>query len=205
MMSDAMVYVVDDEPEIRDSVAMLLRSVGIGSKTFASGTEFLAAADLEAAGCVIADVRMPGISGLELQENLRAKQVRLPIIIITGHGDVAMAVRAMKAGAADFIEKPFNGQVLLDAVNRALASSRADAGEPAQRVSIDERLATLSAREREVMVLIAEGRPNKVVATRLGLSTRTVETHRANIMQKMGAKSLADLVRMAIASGLLEV
>lgn len=204
-MSDAVVYVVDDEPEIRESVAMLLRSVGIGSKTFASGTEFLAAADLDAAGCVIADVRMPGISGLELQEHLRAKQVRLPIIIITGHGDVGMAVRAMKAGAADFIEKPFNGQVLLDAVNRALASTRAEAGEPAQREVVEERLTGLTAREREVMILIAEGRPNKVVATRLGLSTRTVETHRANIMQKMGAKSLADLVRMAITSGLLEV
>lgn len=203
-MSDAVVYVVDDEPEIRESVAMLLRSVGIGSKSFASGSEFLAAADLDAAGCVVADVRMPGISGLELQEHLRAKQVRLPIIIITGHGDVAMAVRAMKAGAADFIEKPFNGQVLLDAVNRALASGRAEAGEPAQREAVEERLAALTSREREVMILIAEGRPNKVVATRLGLSTRTVETHRANIMQKMGAKSLADLVRMAIASGLLE-
>ena len=135
---------------------------------------------------MVVDVRMPGMSGLELQEALRARGAQLPVMLITGHGDVAMAVRAMKAGAADFIEKPFNDQVLLDAVNRALAQSRADATRPGRTAARSRRaIATLTPREREVMLLVAEGRPNKVVATRLGLSTRTVEVHRAKVMEKM--------------------
>lgn len=203
-MPEPTVFVVDDEPAIRDSLAMLLRSVGLASRTFPSAPAFLEASDASAPGCVVADVRMPGMSGLELQEALRARAVRLPVIIITGHGDIAMAVRAMKAGAADFIEKPFNEQVLLDAVHRALAQSRADAAPPgSNRGEIEARMATLTPREHEVMLLIAEGRPNKVVATRLGLSTRTVEVHRAKVMEKTGARSLAELVRMAIACDLI--
>ncbi len=203
-MPEPTVFVVDDEPAIRDSLAMLLRSVGLASRTFPSAPAFLEGFDAKAPGCVVADVRMPGMSGLELQEALRAQQARLPVIIITGHGDIAMAVRAMKAGAADFIEKPFNDQVLLDAVHRALAQSRADAA-PAgsNRPEIEARVATLTPREHEVMLLIVEGRPNKVVATRLGLSTRTVEVHRAKVMEKMGVRSLAELVRMAIACDLI--
>ena len=203
-MPEPTVYIVDDEPAIRDSLAMLLRSVGLASRTFPSAPAFLEGFDAGAPGCLVADVRMPGMSGLELQEALRARQAALPVIIITGHGDIAMAVRAMKAGAADFIEKPFNEQVLLDAVHRALAQQRP--GEPppsAVRAEIEARVATLTPREREVMLHVAEGRPNKVVATRLGLSTRTVEVHRAKAMEKMQARSLAELVRMAIACELM--
>jgi len=200
---EPLVYVVDDEASIRDSLAMLLRSVGLASRTFADARSFLAAYQPRPDACLVADVRMPGMSGIELQEALRTRGAELPIIIITGHGDIAMAVRAMKAGAADFIEKPFHDQTLLDAVHRALARS-ADPRKDAAAVDSDElrkRLATLTPREKEVMALVVEGRPNKAVATRLGLSTRTVEVHRAKAMEKMQAQSLADLVRMAIACG----
>jgi len=207
--AEPLVHVVDDEPAIRDSLAMLLRSVGLASELHADARAFLGAFQPRPHACLVADVRMPGMSGIELMETLRARGMRLPVIIITGHGDIAMAVRAMKAGASDFIEKPFNDQTLLDAVHRALAppqtadapadASPADAGSETAR-----RLATLTPREREVLVLVAEGRPNKVVATRLDLSTRTVEVHRAKVMEKMQARSLADLVRMAIACGLLK-
>ena len=203
-MSDPTVYVVDDEPAIRDSLAMLLRSVGLQAQTFQSATAFLEAYGPELSGCLVADVRMPGMSGLELQEALAARESALPVIIITGHGDVAMAVRAMKAGAADFIEKPFNEQVLLDAVHRALASRKPGAPASAGRAEIEARVAALTPREKEVLLLVADGRPNKVVATRLGLSTRTVEVHRAKVMEKMQARSLADLVRMAIACELMK-
>jgi RNA polymerase sigma factor (sigma-70 family) len=200
---EPLVYVVDDEASIRDSLAMLLRSVGLASRTFTDAKSFLAAYEPRPDTCLIADVRMPGMSGIELQEALRSRGAALPIIIITGHGDIAMAVRAMKAGAADFIEKPFHDQTLLDAVHRALARS----ADPRAEAALDgdelgRRLATLTPREREVMALVVEGRPNKTVATRLGLSTRTVEVHRAKAMEKMQAHSLADLVRMAIACGM---
>lgn len=201
---EPLVYVVDDEASIRDSLAMLLRSVGLASRTFADARSFLATYQPRPDACLVADVRMPGMSGIELQEALRTRGAELPIIIITGHGDIAMAVRAMKAGAADFIEKPFHDQTLLDAVHRALARS-ADPRKDAAAVDSDElrkRLATLTPREKEVMALVVEGRPNKAVATRLGLSTRTVEVHRAKAMEKMQAQSLADLVRMAIACGM---
>lgn len=201
---EPLVYVVEDEASIRDSLAMLLRSVGLASRTFADARSFLAAYQPRPDTCLVADVRMPGMSGIELQEALRSRGAELPIIIITGHGDIAMAVRAMKAGAADFIEKPFHDQTLLDAVHRALARS-ADPRKDAAAVDDDEirkRLATLTPREKEVMALVVEGRPNKAVATRLGLSTRTVEVHRAKAMEKMQAQSLADLVRMAIACGM---
>jgi FixJ family two-component response regulator len=204
-MPEPTVYIVDDEPAIRDSLALLLRSVGLASRAFPSAPAFLDGFDPAVPGCLVADVRMPGMSGLELQEALRDRQARLPVIIITGHGDIAMAVRAMKAGAADFIEKPFNEQVLLDAVHRALARHRPGEAPPsAVRAEIAARVAALTPREREVMLLVAEGRPNKVVATRLGLSTRTVEVHRAKAMEKMQARSLADLVRMAIACELMK-
>jgi len=198
---EPLVHVVDDEPAIRESLGMLLRSVGLRSRAYAGAHEFLDAWRPDGTECLVCDVRMPGMSGLELQEALNARHVRLPVVLITGHGDVAMAVRAMKAGASDFIEKPFNDQVLLDAVNRALAHARD--GQGAGRAEIEARLESLTPREREVMLLVAEGRPNKVVATRLGLSTRTVEVHRAKLMEKMQARSLADLVRMAIACGLM--
>ena len=199
---DPVVYVVDDEPAVRDSLAMLLRSVGLATRTFDGARGFLDAFQPAPNACLLADVRMPGMSGLELQEALRARGLKLPVIVLTGHGDIAMAVRAMKAGAADFIEKPYNDQVLIDAVHRALAASRSPQPAPADRAGIDARLATLSPREREVMQFVIEGKPNKVIATRLGLSTRTVEVHRAKVMEKMQAASLAELVRMALAAGL---
>jgi two-component system, LuxR family, response regulator FixJ len=204
-MPDALVFVVDDEPAIRDSLAMLLRSVGLATRTFDGAQAFLDAFQPVPNACLLADVRMPGMSGLELQETLRSRGLKVPVIVLTGHGDIAMAVRAMKAGAADFIEKPYNDQVLIDAVHRALAASRAPQGAApaaADRAGIEARVATLSPREREVMQLVIEGRPNKVIATRLGLSTRTVEVHRAKVMEKMQAASLAELVRMALAAGL---
>lgn len=204
--TESLVYIVDDEAPIRDSLAMLLRSVGLASRAFPDARSFLAQFEPRPRTCLIVDVRMPGMSGLELQESLGSRGAALPVIIITGHGDVAMAVRAMKNGAADFLEKPFNDQVLLDAVQRVLGDAAEPAGlaETIQREQVGARLAQLTPREREVMELVAEGRPNKVVATRLGLSTRTVEVHRAKVMEKMQAGSLADLVRMAIAAGMLE-
>lgn len=205
--AEPLVYVIDDEAPIRDSLAMLLRSVGLTSSLFADAPSFLAAAPWQEHACVIADVRMPGMSGLELQEAMRVGGSSLPMIIVTGHGDIGMAVRAMKNGAADFIEKPFNGQVLLDAVHRALAQSGtltavATVSADRQREDLERRVASLSPREREVMTLVAQGLPNKSVATRLDLSTRTVEVHRAKVMEKMGARSLAELVRMNIEAGL---
>jgi len=199
---EPLVHVVDDEAAIRESLAMLLRSVGFASRSYAGAQEFLGAwRPQQGPECLVCDVRMPGMSGLELQEALNARNASLPVVLITGHGDVGMAVRAMKAGASDFIEKPFNDQVLLDAVNRALA--RARDGQGGGRAEVEARLATLTPREREVLLLVVEGRPNKVVATRLGLSTRTVEVHRAKVMEKMQARSLAELVRMAILCGLM--
>lgn len=203
-MPEPTVYVVDDEPAVRDSLVMLLGSVGLRVEAFAGGAAFLGVYSPALTGCLVADVRMPGMSGLELQEALAALGSTLPVIIITGHGDVAMAVRAMKAGAADFIEKPFNEQTLLDAVHRALASHKPNGPPGAARAELEARVASLTPREREVMLLVAEGRPNKVVATRLGLSTRTVEVHRAKVMEKMQARSLADLVRMSIACELVQ-
>jgi len=200
---EPLVYIVDDEVSIRDSLAMLLRSVGLASQKFTDAKSFLSAYQPRLHACLIADVRMPGMSGIELQEALRARDANLPMIIITGHGDIAMAVRAMKAGAADFIEKPFHDQTLLDAVHRALARSEhaLETVDALDSIDLRSRLESLTPREREVMALVVEGRPNKVIATRLGLSTRTVEVHRAKSMEKMGASSLADLVRMAIACG----
>jgi len=198
---EALVHVVDDEPAIRESLAMLLRSVGLQSRAYDSAQAFLESWRPGGAACLVCDVRMPGMSGLELQEALKARNAQLPVVLITGHGDVAMAVRAMKAGASDFIEKPFNDQVLLDAVNRALA--RARDGQGAGRAEAEARVGSLTPREREVMLLVAEGRPNKLVATRLGLSTRTVEVHRAKVMEKLQARSLAELVRMAILCDLM--
>jgi two-component system response regulator FixJ len=204
---EPLVYIADDEAAIRDSLAMLLRSVGLASTAFADARDFLAAYRGRSHACLVADVRMPGMSGIELLEALRARGAALPVIIVTGHGDIAMAVRAMKIGAADFIEKPFHDQTLLDAVHRALAQSStvvASIDPAAERTAVQARVDSLTPREREVLLLVAAGRPNKMVATRLGLSTRTVEVHRAKVMEKMQAGSLADLVRACIACGLAE-
>lgn len=199
-MSDtSAVYVVDDDKAVRDSLRWLIESVGVRVETFASAREFLDRCDAgEVRGCLVADVRLPGISGLDLQENLRQRGLYLPTIVITGHGDVPLAVRAMKAGALDFIEKPFSDQVLLDRIREALSTDERYRELAVQREEIVERYERLSRREREVMQLVVQGRLNKQIAAELGLSHKTIEVHRAHAMEKMEADSLAELVRMAV-------
>ncbi len=195
------VFIVDDDAAVRDSLKFLMRSVGHPVETFPSALEFLDAYRDDRPGCLVLDVRMPGMSGMELQEKLVERRALVPIIIITGHGDVPMAVEAMEAGAMDFIQKPFRDQDLIDRINQALekdAKNRAALGE---LNLIRERLTSLTPREREVMNLVVHGKANKVIAGDLDLSQRTVEIHRARVMEKMQASSLAHLVRMVIEVG----
>jgi FixJ family two-component response regulator len=196
--SEPTVFVVDDEEDIRDALRMLLASVKLKVETFGSAGEFLAAYDPARAGCMILDVRMPGMSGPELQEQLRANNISIPVIIITGHGDVPTAVRTMKAGAIDVLEKPFSDDLLLERVHQALQRDAALRTEQAERDKIAKRLARLTPREREVMGAIVQGKLNKVIAADLGLSTRTVEIHRARIMEKMQVRSVSNLVQMVL-------
>jgi two-component system response regulator FixJ len=196
--SEPTVFVVDDEEDIRDALRMLLASVKLKVETFGSAHEFLAAYDPARAGCMILDVRMPGMSGPELQEQLRANNITIPIIIITGHGDVPTAVRTMKAGAIDVLEKPFSDDLLLERVYQALERDAATRSKQAERDKVAKRMARLTPREREVMGAIVQGKLNKVIAADLGLSTRTVEIHRARIMEKMGARSVSTLTRMVL-------
>ncbi len=190
------VFVVDDDPAVRDSLRWLLASVDLDVETYASAPEFLDAYDPDKPGCVLVDVRMPGMSGLELQEELASRSTKLPVIIITGHSDVQMAVRAMKGGAFDFIEKPFNDQALLDLVQKALERNRETIEAQVEHEHIQRRFDLLSPRERQVLDLIVSGEPNKRIAFNLGLSEKTVEAHRARVMEKTEAGSLADLVKM---------
>ena len=196
-MPEPIVYVVDDDPAVRDSLRWLLSSVDLKVETFASAPDFLAAYRPDQLGCVLVDVRMPGMSGLELQEELTARATMLPVIIITGHSDVQMAVRAMKAGAFDFIEKPFNDQSLLDLVQKATEENQAVVRARLEYDDIRERFDLLSPRERQVLEQIVAGEPNKRIAYHLGLSEKTVEAHRAKVMEKTRAGSLADLIKMA--------
>jgi FixJ family two-component response regulator len=200
MSESETVFVVDDDAAVRDSLELLLRSMDLPVETFASGTEFLEAYRPETAGCLVLDVRMPGISGVELQEKLAALGSNLPIIFITGHGDVPMAVRALKAGAVDFIQKPFSDQDLLDKIHQALELDVRKRHEAEARHEVEARIATLTPRERQVMQLVVEGAANKIIAHRLELSQRTVEIHRAHVMRKMKVDSLARLVRVVVAS-----
>lgn len=193
------VFVVDDDQAMRKSLHWLIESVGLNVETFPSARRFLESYTPGRPGCLVLDMRMPGISGLELQEKLKARNITIPVIFITGHGDVPMAVRAMKAGAIDFIEKPFNDQLLLDRIQHALEQDAQSRSGQAQRAELAARLALLTPREREVMEMVAEGKPNKVIAAQLGVSAKTVEAHRAKVMEKMQAKSLADLIRMVMA------
>lgn len=190
-----MVCVVDDDEMVRQSVCMLIGSLGVDLKSYATGREFLDDPGNRTCGCLVTDVRMPGLSGLELQTRLARQNLPIPIIFITGHGDVPMAVQAMRNGAVDFLLKPFNHQVLLDKVQQALESGRVKRLEAAQCRAVEARLATLSRREQEVLRLVVAGKMNKVVAAELGISAKTVECHRASIMEKMGAGSLAELVQ----------
>jgi two-component system response regulator FixJ len=204
MQAEAVVYVIDDDDAVRESLAFLLRSAKIDAKVYESAAEFLKALPCVKSGCIISDVRMPEISGIDLLRRLRECNVSLPVIVITGHGDVPLAVEAMKIGARDFIEKPFDDDVLLAAVRSALNRQEHDSQRSAEQAEISSRLATLSARERQVLEGLVAGNANKVIAYNLSISPRTVEIYRANVMTKMMAESLSDLVRMALVAGVLE-
>ncbi len=192
---EPLVYVVDDDEAVRDSLTLLLKAVGLASQTFSSAAQFLNDYDPEQHGCLVADIRMPGLSGLDLQDELNRRGAHIPLIFITGHGDVPMAVDAMKSGALDFIEKPFRDQDLLDRVQQALAWDKERRIENLKTLAIRERLATLTPRETEVMECVVQGQANKVIAMDLGVSQRTVEIHRARVMEKMAVRSVAKLVR----------
>ena len=196
------IFVVDDDEGMRSSLRWLLESEGLRVETFGSAQEFLNAYYPGRAGCMLLDVRMHGMSGLELQEHLREQDIQIPVIIITGHGDVPMAVRAMKSGALDFIEKPFDDEKMLDAIRRALDIDKLRRERQADRANLAARLANLTPREHEVMLQVTDGKSNKEIANALGVSSKTVEAHRARVMEKMEARSLAELVRMVLAAGI---
>ncbi len=193
-----MVFVVDDDAAVRSSLRLLVKSVGLFAAVFVSAQEFLASYDTRQPGCLILDVRMPGMGGLELQQQLNLRGAVIPVIFITGHGDIPMAVEAMQHGAFDFLQKPFRDQDLIDRMQRALEKDRENRAALGQRTRIRERLDTLTPREREVLALLTSGKANKVMAADLGLSQRTVEIHRAHVMEKMAASSVAQLVRMVL-------
>jgi FixJ family two-component response regulator len=196
------VYVVDDDPSVRVAMERLLKSVGLTVKTFASAQEFLEQATPEWAGCVIVDLRMPGMGGLDLQDQLSARQVSLPVIFLTGYGTVPASVRAMKAGAIDFLEKPADDQTLLDAVHKALERDCGARDNQAEMQDLHQRLAILTPREYEVLTFVISGRLNKQVAAALGTTEKTIKVHRARIMEKLRCASLAELVRLAEKAGI---
>jgi FixJ family two-component response regulator len=190
------VYVVDDDPSVRNALTNLFRSVGLRVEVFGSAAELLQSQRPDAAGCLVLDVRLPGLSGFDFQSELTKASIRIPIIFMTGHGDIPMTVRAMKAGAADFLTKPFRDQDMLDAVATAIERDTKRRKDEKIVSSLQVLFETLSPREREVLVLVADGLMNKQVAARIGLAEITVKIHRSQVMKKMGARSLADLVRM---------
>lgn len=196
MTPEPTVFVIDDDEAVRRFLSGLVESVGLRIEAYASARGFLDAYEPGRPGCILLDIRMPEMSGLELQKELRARNIHLPVIILTGHGDVQVAVRAMKAGAVDFIEKPFNNQLLLDRVQEAVAESARASDSRLRQAEIKARVARLTPREREVLDLVAAGETNKGVARSLDISEKTVEIHRARVMEKMQANSLADLVKM---------
>jgi FixJ family two-component response regulator len=190
--------VIDDDEAVRSSLKLLLRSVKLPVTVYSSAQEFLPKYMVDQPGCLIVDVRMPGMSGLELQQQLNLRGAMVPVIFITGHGDISMAVEAMRQGAFDFIPKPFRDQDLLDRVQKALEKDAKNRREISQTGRIKKQFETLTPREREVLELVTSGKPNKVMAADLGVSQRTIEIHRARVMEKMGANSLAQLVRMVL-------
>jgi FixJ family two-component response regulator len=192
------VFIVDDDAAVRNSLRLLVKSVGLSAAVFVSAQEFLASYDPRQPGCLVLDVRMPGMSGLELQQQLNLRGAVIPVVFISGHGDIPMAVEAMQNGAFDFLQKPFRDQDLIDRIQRALERDRENRTALGERTRIRERLDTLTPREREVLDLVTSGKANKVMAADLGLSQRTVEIHRARVMEKMGASSVAQLVRMVL-------
>jgi RNA polymerase sigma factor (sigma-70 family) len=202
MEAEPVVFIVDDDASVRKSLERLVRSVGLRGEAFASAHEFLQRAATNAPSCLVLDVRMPGVSGLALQETLEATGHRIPIIFITGHGDITMSVRAMKAGAVDFLAKPFNDQDLLEAIQEALVRDRQSRRQRAALQDIQQRVDTLTPRERDAMDLVVVGMLNKQIATALGTSEKTVKVHRARVMQKMRVQSVAQLVLLAEKVGL---
>ena len=204
MPSDNVVHVIDDDEAMRNSLAFLLRSANVQVQTYESAATFLESLAKITMGCVITDVRMPGMNGMDLLQHIRELKVALPVIVMTGHGDVRLAVEAMKGGAVDFIEKPFDDEVLLSAVHSALNAQTTDHEQQAARAAVNDRLARLSNREREVLEGLVAGHQNKTIAYDLQISPRTVEIYRANVMTKMQTASLSDLVRMALVGGILE-
>lgn len=201
MPSEDVVHVIDDDDAVRDSISFLLSTSKIAVETHESAVEFLRILPRIGSGCIVTDIRMSSISGMDLIRQLRERGAKMPVIVVTGHGDVPLAVEAMRLGAADFIEKPFDDEVLLAAIRGALSRGR-DEGERTHLVAdIQQKAATLSERERQVLDGLVAGQPNKVIAFDLGISPRTVEIYRANVMSKMQAGSLSELVRMAIVAG----
>jgi two-component system, LuxR family, response regulator FixJ len=204
MTAQRVVHVIDDDEALRESLAFLLRAAQLEVKSYPSARAFLDELPDESLGCVITDVRMPDISGIDLLRRLKELKIGVPVIVVTGHGDVALAVEAMKIGAADFFEKPFDDDLLLASVRSALREQEGQKKRYAERAEIETRIAALSPRERDVLRGLIEGRANKQIAFDLGISPRTVEIYRANLMNKMQADSLSDLVRMALVAGILD-
>jgi FixJ family two-component response regulator len=202
---EAIIAIVDDDAAIREGLSSLIRSVGLRVVTFVSATEFLQSWNADAHGCIVLDVRLPGLSGLDLQRGLADANIHTPIIFITGHGDIPMTVRAMKAGAVEFLTKPFREQDLLDAIQQALERDQLERGQRSEIAALHSRYTSLTPRESEVMGLVVKGLLNKQIAFDLGTSEITIKLHRAQVMQKMRAESLADLVRMAERLGLSSV
>jgi len=192
------VFVVDDDEAVRNSLRLLLKSVGLAASALPTAREFLDTYRPNQPGCLVLDVRMPGMSGMELQQQLNIRGAVIPVIFISGHGDIPMAVEAMQQGAFDFLQKPFRDQDLIDRIQRALAKDQTNRAELKERSRTRERFESLTPREREVLALVTSGKPNKVMAGDLGVSQRTVEIHRARVMEKMAASSLAQLVRMVM-------
>jgi two-component system response regulator FixJ len=203
MSTSSLVHVIDDDDAVRESLEFLLKSARIDVRTYDSANAFLQSVSGDS-GCIITDVRMPGLSGVDLLRQLKARGSTMPVIVITGHGDIQLAVEAMKIGAADFLEKPFDDEVLLASVKSALGQIEKGAKREAERADINNRVATLSPRERDVLEGLVAGKPNKIIAFDLGISPRTVEIYRANVMTKMDAGSLSELVRMALLAGVLD-
>jgi len=198
-VAEPTVHIIDDDPAIRDSLALLLQSSGLKAVAYPSAESFLAVA-LDGPGCLVLDVRMPGMGGLALQEELARRDRRIPVIVVTGHADVPLAVRAMKAGAVDFVEKPFDHEALLAAVRKALGIETARI--TARDEEVQRRVGLLTPREREVLDALIAGKPNKIIARELSISHRTVEIHRARVMEKMRARTLSELVRMGLSVGI---
>ena len=202
MQPEAIVHIIDDDAAVRDSLAFLLQTIRITAVVYESGTAFLSRLTGAEQGCIITDIRMPDISGIDLLRRVKEQKLALPVIVITGHGDVPLAVEAMKLGAFDFLEKPFSDETMIAAVRLALDSSKQSEKASADRAELERRITSLSTREREVLDGLIAGHANKVIASDLDISPRTVEIYRANVMTKMQAASLSELVRMAITAGL---